>query len=389
MSINNERNMRHLWWALLVAVVGLALPASAEMDLPLPKENSGLAGPYETMLGRRPVKIYAFETTLSPDALREFYLKMLPKHGWQVQSPPWMAKWGQGLAQAEQSIAQAEAGALEKLDSLRKERPDEMKEVDDQQVLSQVRSQLQPVMSRMNEARQMMQHTLYAFREDEYALINMTPRLASTGVFINRWQGDLFNPQKPGGQQGQGASGGRSGLSPNICCTGESVPVEARKLPLSIPDYPEAKMIAAGAPARSSMVSAVYISHDPLESIEAFYRERMAYNGWTEGKPREDTQSRLQQRVADLTGSPEKVSALKAKTAHLSFKNDEGMCVIAIAETPAAHSLLPGFPAAATEAQAASPEQEPVSNTAILVNFIGHDALKRGATKHAAPRLPQ
>lgn len=360
----------------VIAVIGffsLMLSASAETELPLPKENGGLSGPYEAMLGKQPVKIYAFESTLAPEKLREFYLKALPKQGWDIQTPPWAAKAEQRLAQSEQSMKQAEEQAIEKLEQLRKEDPDKVKGVSEEDVRSQVRSKVGPFTSQMQQARQMLARVIYAVRGDEHVLVNLSPRLASTGVFINRWEGRAF------------ASPEARANSVNVCCTGETVPPAARKLPSSIPDYPAAKMIAAGSPAKTPIVSAAYVTQDPVERIEAFYHERMAYNGWTELDDREDSESALQQRVAALTGSMGEESALRAKVARLSFKNDEGMCVIAITSAPKPSLAGLGFQ---VETPAPQSVETPAPKTVILINFIGRE-LMQGAAKHETPRLPQ
>lgn len=331
----------------LMAVLGLcALPVAAD-DLPLPGDVQQTSDPYEAMVGRRPVTVRTFQTKLPLDALRAFYQKALSRRGWTVQTgTPWADQYRQrwdDFEKVKQDYAQAFSQIAD----------------------PNVREQIAALEQRHENIEEGLARSLSARREQERLSLLFTPQERSTAVFVTRWM------EESPAESGAGGSGGDTGAptaaappqapQSNVCCTGEAVPPEARSLPLSIPDYPGAKMVAASGPAQRRFRSAVYTSQDPRERIMDFYRQHMAYNGWTlieqpEGQP--------QLPIGVGASLPTSI-----KMAQMAFKDAHGLCGILLTE-----DTLPTHPALQLK------EGREPANTVIFVTYVEQSRRRPGTS---------
>ncbi len=317
--MNKRIACRGLWltW-LLVLLVGETGVAAEQ--IPLPSDAGTPAPPIQAMIGRQAVSVQMFHSRRSIEELRAFYLEELPKQGWRIEELPWMA---------------AIDGRIKKLDEIRTQLETvEREHASDQAAIKALheKPEFQKLQAFLNDeniqkVRERATRMLHAVRRhkgepSKHVLLSMSPTSNGTGVDVNQWKGDW--PPTPQAQKKEGeldhaeAEKTPGWPTTNVCCTGEAVPFSERKLPLSIPDYPNARMVTAGASVVGGMTSAMYMSPDVLSDIENFYRSHMAYNGWV---ARKDDASRS--KLPDAL-------AKNVQAAQMSFKKGSEHCGVTL-----------------------------------------------------------
>lgn len=251
--------------AALSVCMGLAVPAASADQFPLPKGAKGMSQPVDMVMGKQPMQTSMFAASQSPDELRAFYETSLRKQGWTVGPVPWMAR------------------VKERLDAVRKaaaEQPETIGQDPNAQYAGTVAYQ---------QIEERIRSSLYATRSGEGLLVTFMPRQRQTMIMVARWRlGSKANPFMELTPESlptdQIPSPTGDALPKNPCCSGEAVPQELRKLPHSIPLYPNARPLISGAVPKNvssqDIVGEFYVTSDTPEQVLAYFDEQMAYNGW-------------------------------------------------------------------------------------------------------------
>lgn len=325
------------------------LPLFAD-ELPVPPETTMVSPPNALMMGSQPVKATALRTRLSAEQARAFYEKALPKNGWTIQEAPWL-----------QRAVQERDATREKLAA----QPELSKDPRAAATLSDENFQRFQMAARQQ---------LYAERDRERLFIGFASSGNQTMLAITRWEGDRNNP---------------AGLDPsapapawpaaNPCCEGQEVPAALRQTPASIPAYPAGRLISTGASPAAvgrQTVSEMYLTADAADAVKAYYRQQMAYNGWTE----ESSDRRSDSQVAQMLGA----QATQFGWDTLTFRNDRGMCLIVLTEYhPTDQEAASGSPSPLALLTAPSPEGQAgtTERTLIGITYLEGAALSRRATE--------
>ena len=234
--------------------------------------------------------------------------------------------------------------------------------------------QMQTARERYRALGQEMDRAVYAVRGAERALVMLEAGEQGTDVVIQRGEdaGSLgVLGEGPGGASLPGLQA--TWPEANPCCGGGAVPPQLRKVPQSVPLYPNGRMIAAtelpGMPGSAAM-SEIYLSEDSPEQVEDFYRERMAYNGWAP----EEIVSPQELERALRGGAGAQTAGITSSM--LSFRNERARCSVMVSHYAAGGSPFDpvDLPPEALEqlppevAQMAGPER-----TVIAVNYMELD----------------
>lgn len=310
-------------------------PIASTEDFPLPADGEMLTPPSDAVVGTQPVTVQVMSTKLTIEQLKTYYEHALTKQGWALQQAPWAASYEESLKKIERFTAEHPEI---------KDSPDFQKSVDKMQQVEELKKQ-----------------QVHASRADERLMLGFSPQGPRTLVFINRWQ-DRQDGAFP--SDTAAAAPAQAGWpASNPCCTGESVPLAMRKVPNSIPSYPNGRLISTGAPPASSTrtASEMYMTDDSPETVERFYRSQLTYNGWT---ALNIPSQALAQSTQYLT--PE---AAALKPVMLAFRNENRICGITITERPGNQGQLSG-----PLAQALGDSSE---KTMIFVNYVESQSLER------------
>lgn len=347
----------------LVAVVLMSLASMTFVvadELPLPKGAHVLDEPVEATLGSQAMKLNGFTTWLSVAEIRAFYERSLPKQGWHVETIPW-------IASTEDRLNRLEQGKREHLDVIKKD-----------PLWQEKLASIRP-----DTIRTVKQQSLYATRGDERLLLNMmtsSDYRQPTMVSVSRWVASSHE------EVGNIVSGGESPskglpsemptmLSPELgrhpCCSGASVPMGARKLPSSVPVYPNARVIVSGGSptpnGSQTTVTEISLTNDSTEQVADYFQRQMAYNGWS---PLELSKGHTPD-ARELLGP--QASALVENMKTLSFQNDRSRCNVTIAEQSrdvmGAVQQMSGLPEALVPKETAS-IQKTRERTMILVTYF-------------------
>ena len=323
-------------------------PLGYAEQFPLPGDVEELPQPYELTLGSRPVQAQGFSTRLSLEQLRAFYEQALPQQGWDIRPLPWAAQF---------------QDKVDELERLMEEQPEL---ADDPQVAEQLAS------IDTEKIEQFMRRAIYAVRGTEHVLLTINPQGARTLVFVNRWEEPVS-----GARSSQDAPPGFLGVSPadgdaragwpavNPCCGDEEVPGALRKLPNSIPRYPNGRLTSTGGSASQRAMSEMYLTEDAPATIADYYRQQMTYNGWSriESVPED-------QDLGQLIGQ----AGLSMSAKALAFRNTHGVCHIVAVAQPQGVGVLGAAGAgaapfdAAGQGQAASRERTFITVTYLKMN---------------------
>jgi len=300
---------------LAVALIGLEGRACAD-DLPLPPDvkRSELDEPFELILGLQRTDAQAFTTRLSADGVRAFYEQALPKQGWELTSLPWMAQ------------AQQNRDALEQA---AKEHPEWQEDPAISQQLHLMRQGVKAYEQHIG------RRSLVAARGAERVFLRFEPQGTGALVLLQRWEessaqaGGLGNLSGTGtglGAQGPLAGGGQGWPLANPCCDGSQVPDTLRRVPHSVPVYPNGRMIAASSSGTGGAVDAgeTYVSSDSIDQVAEFYRRHMAYNGWTPVEMPAPDAALLRQ----VQGLP----ADRVRHEVLAFRNRQAICGVIVTQ---------------------------------------------------------
>ncbi len=355
-------------------------------ELPLPIGVSKLHKPRELVMGSQPVKMTGYSTDWSLEQLRKFYEQELPKRGWRIEPLPW-------LEQVRQQ--------REKLDKAIKEHQTEIESNPD------LKKQVETVRGSSPKLEEMMRRQMYAAKGKDRVLLNFTSanNKQKTVVYINQWEGPVF----AGGLQAEnaafmgmgsaqalsplptlGSSGDAAGSSPgapgsgpaggqwpqaNPCCGGQRVPQALRKMPSSVPTYPNGRIVATGAAPSSNSSSAVnemFMTEDSVEQVSEFYRSQMVYNGWSADETSEKSLIQARQMLGP------QADRLNMKL--LTFKSGDAQCGIAIVENIGNPSNMPGLQSIVEGKGTAGGKGNTASGgerTVVMVNYLETQALKR------------
>ncbi len=353
-----------------LAVVGLMslalMPLVVADELPLPKGARMLDEPVEATLGSQAMKLNSFTTWLSPDEVRAFYERSLPKHGWHVETVPWVSHTEQQLG---------------KLEQFKQEHPEIIKNDPlGQAKLSSVKPET---------LRAVKQQSLYAVRGSERLLLNM---MTSSDVrqpmmvVVSQWIGSSAKEERGIVDGNESSSGSLSGFtqtmpSPELgrhpCCSGASVPMGARKLPSSVPVYPNARIIVSGGSptpnGSHTTVTEISLTNDSTEQVADYFQYQMAYNGWS---PLELPKGHVPD-TRELFGP--QASSLVANMKLLSFQNDRSRCNVTIAEQAkdvgGVVGQMAGLPQALIPKSDLTAFQKPKERTMILVTYFESKAV--------------
>jgi len=324
-------------------------------EVPLPADVSKLDEPYEINMGSQPIQVQAFSTQLSAEQLRTFYEAALPKHGWRINLPPWMAQ----VQKQQEAVKQV--------------------------VQQHPELEQDPAFARqtagLNSGKlgEFMRQQIYAARGTERLLLNITPQEGHRNlVFVNRWQAPSGDSQAslPVGPMPAAKAPEETGWpAVNPCCSGESVPTALRTLPNSIPQYPNARMVSTGAAPPSeagrAAMSEMYRTEDSVDQVVEYYRKHLAYNGWSEMEG-------MSAPPLDQVLGPQ---AAQVNARMLSFRNDRGMCGVAIVENPAA-ATASGL--AGSQGPTGQRANGPTERTVILVTYFESPFLSK-SPRHGTP----
>lgn len=317
--------------------------------MPMPKDVTHPIPPIQVMIGPQPVRLQAFRTALSRDQLVEFYQKALKQKGWMVSKLPW-----------QESID----SRMKTLDDLEKQVPDFQNYIDS----SEGKKRLSP--ENLKTLKTKSANTLYATHDHERVMLNFYPSNAGwTGVYLSRWSGDaLVPPAESAGsaQLGQAVPKASSWPETNACCSGQSVPATSRKLPLSVPDFPYARMISVGSSGQKpEVISALYTSAADQSEVMEYYRQQMTYNGWRLTRDQPDMTPALRQKA------PMMFDGKEIAAGQLAFRGPEGTCLVSVTES------LGGSP----QAKDGTPKQR----TIIIINYMElrlEQATQRTGSRH-------
>ena len=357
--------LRPASFCVSVALLCLCGVAAAD-ELPLPPGAPKLDAPFTLALGGQPVQAQGFETPMRADQIRAFYAKELPKRGWVIGDLPWMAhvkeRQAEFLNQVEQHKAEIEQDP---------EAKQQIGAVDFQSVHEGAKA------------------VLYATRSQERLLLHFDPSPQGTIVVVNRWQESASAPSSlgPGQSTAEPAPAASSAAQPqwpnaNPCCSGATVPSEARRLPTSVPDYPGAQVVASGATPNpvaggKEPVMEMYTTEDSADQVEAYYRRQLSYNGWSEiALPR----------GADV--DPAQAFGPQGAQMHavmLAFSKGDAICSVAV--SPGTDGMLPPGIETLMKMKPKDETEQPARRTLILVNYMEAPALGqsvRNAQRHRA-----
>jgi len=336
-----------------VGFIGV-MPVWSADDVPLPKGARMLDEPIEAALGEQPIRVNGFATWLTAEELRAFYKKVLPPQGWHIETAPWIARTEQ---------------ALEKLDDYKRTHGEAIAHDPTGQ------SQLARVEAERARLRAVKQQLVYAVRQNERLLLILQESGATqpTRVAVNRW---TISSQS--GASGRGESSATAEPEDFLskgspCCTGEAVPQSYRKLPGSIPSYPNARVVlSGGSPVNDTSQTTITefaMTEDPVNQVADYYQRQMAYNGWS---LQELPQGKLQE-MQESMGPQGRV--LMTNTKVLAFKNNQARCTVAVTEQPA--NMTPAtkeLPVPITTASG-SAHVNPKERTAIIVTYFESKAV--------------
>lgn len=335
---------------------------AAELPLPPDVSKAHLGDPFEMVIGSQPTRAQMYATRMSVEGVRAFYEQSLPKHGWQVEPLPWVAHVQQNRKTFEQAMRQHP-------------------EIAGDPALTQ---QLQQIREGFGARQPNTARALYATQGQERALVMFDPMEQQTMVMVQRWEQTSASPGGPFDAVDATKETGQAGWpTENPCCTGAQVPEPLRKVPTTVPRYPNGRMIVAtsGPGGQPTEATETYLSKDSVEAVMDFYRQHMAYNGWT----LLDTPETSTNAMRPYLGPQAEQFDMQI----LSFRNEQAICgVVATASlggmgaeasaglTPAQRAALPA------EVSATMPN--PDERTLITVNYMELDPalLKRlGATR--------
>lgn len=332
--------LRLTTYYLLLTTYCILFPVSVRAEeLPLPPDVYQIAEPVDIMMGIQPLKVQSFATHLSPEALQAFYAEALPRQGWRIEPFEWMAKAQEQQAELERSLA----AHREELEAYLQQNPE-------------AKTQLEQF-QRYNPAK-MAQYQLHAVRGDEHVLLHLSPQeQGKTLTFVNRWR----DSDVPLGAAEEEAS---DETPSNACCNGEAVPQALRRIPWSVPQYPNARLIGTGAvSAEEAPLSELYFSREAREDIVAYYRDRMIYNGWTSVK---DTGLNEMEMARVVGNQPVPVQA-----SLLTYRNKQAYCGIVIAERSSDFMSRLGLPVgSAAAAPQGAEEPKPEERTVIMITYV-------------------
>jgi hypothetical protein len=305
------------------------------------------------MMGSQPVKLQGFVTTRSPEHLRKFYKATLAKRGWTFDEPPWREQVNKQRAHLDQII---------------QEHGEEIENVPD----------LKARLESTAKADELARRQLHAKRGSERLLLHFDLQEQGTFVLISRWEDRGVGPtlpQEDATQEGPyGASPSPTWPAVNVCCDGQQVPAGIRKLPASVPQYPNARMVTASSSLMDGrgMAIEMYLSADSAKQIADFYQMHMGYNGWS---PSESSSGSLA-RPANVNGLEAREFVGDAK--QLAFRNDQGMCGLFIAEKPetppVSDGAAPSPPVVPADSQQAAESGE---RTLIMMTYFESPWLSR------------
>ncbi len=329
----------------LCAICALCHLCWAEERLPLPADVRALDEPVEVMMGQQPLKVQSFTTRLSLEELRAFYAEVLPREGWRIEPLEWMTQAERHQAEVDKSLAEHR--------ELLEQHPD-------------IKAQVEQ-MKRHSPA-EMVKQQLHAVRGDEHLLLHASPQQDQGRllVFVNRWRGSSLTPM-------EAAEGGaETSAAVPTCCNGEAVPQALRRVPWSVPPYPNGRLIGAAAASTEAPLSEIYLSRDSREDVAAYYRDRMIYNGWTSVKEAGMNEAEMV-KVAGNQPVPVQASLL-------TYRNDQAYCGIVVAERSSDFMSRLGLPAEAVGAAPQGAEEStPEERTVIMITYLEIPSPKRGA----------
>ena len=195
------------------------------------------------------------------------------------------------------------------------------------------------------------------------------------GVYLSRWSGDTLTgkPVDMAASAGLGQAAGKASSWPetNACCTGQSVPNASRKLPLSIPDFPYARMVSvASSGQQPEIISALYSTAATQSEVMEYYRKQMTYDGWRLISDQPHMASVLKERAPTVFGGREIAAG------QLSFRGPQGTCLISTTESLGADP----------QAKDAKKEGKVKERTIIAINYM--NLTLEGATRRIGKRRP-
>lgn len=279
-----------------------ASPASAREEFPLPPDVAELGPPAEMVLGAQPTRAQGYVTKLSPEGVRGFYRGALPKAGWTFAQLPWMEQIAKGQ---------------EAMTTFSKEHPEQARDPAAQR-------QMQMAQDGYRALSRQMDRVVYAVRGAERVLVMVEPGEQGTDVVIQRWEDADGHDGALGGAPDGASLPGSQATWPeaNPCCGGGAVPPQLRKVPQSVPPYPNGRMITASE--IGGGMSEISLTEDSLAEVMDFYREHMAYNGWTPvqtASPQE-----LERALREGMGA----QAAGIASSMLSFRNERALCSVIV-----------------------------------------------------------
>ncbi len=317
-----------------------------------------LEEPVEVSLGSQSMKVNGFKTWLSPQELREFYTKALPQQGWTVTPVPW-------IAQTEQAVG--------KLDAYQRAHPDDISHD----------ATAQANIARVNAERPRLQAVkqglLYAVRRDERLLLNIDSaegEAKKTRVAVNRWKESAAAGQAGISERSLSAPASQGGFlsKSSPCCTGEAVPQSQRKLPGSIPAYPNARVVLSGGSPSTDMnqttITEFALTEDSMDQVTEYYQHQMAYNGWSLHELPAGTASTVREHLGS------EGAGLLNKMKSLLFENNGARCTVVVAEgSPDALSQLNGSPTGMTSKAGSSSGLSLKEHTFIVISYFKSDTV--------------
>ncbi|PIQ84259.1 MAG: hypothetical protein COV75_03090 [Candidatus Omnitrophica bacterium CG11_big_fil_rev_8_21_14_0_20_63_9] len=316
-----------------------AVPVSAA-DVPLPPGQKKPAPVVSMTIGAQPMEGQFYAVKGTEAFVKKFYQEALPDRGWDVRPLPWMAQAGAKAEELAKTLKEQSNAA--KLDVETKAQMEQFSPAALQAAASE---------------------TVYAVQDADRVMIRLLARgPAQTVVLVYRWHHESGAEESP---LARDPSSKDPGLS-NPCCTQDTVPAERRTLPLTIPRYPNARMISASRAPNSTpqmeMVSELYLSADPVSDVLRYYREQMPLVGWTEA----GNKQRIQQpRFLESIGPVAK----QLNFSTINFKNDVGdLCGVFVGENL---SPVPGG--------------GPPEGTMIAVHYLRTPTLRARASGRSLP----
>ncbi|MBI2093965.1 MAG: hypothetical protein HYT88_04510 [Candidatus Omnitrophica bacterium] len=210
-------------------------------EIPIP--NRLLAPPelFHVRIGKATLSVQGFGTEDDPQTLLEFYEEALPIFGWTKLLLPWQAQ---------------QLSLIDQLSLTIQNEPNTNRQ-----------KQLQSLVQAYRNTAMALRRQIFATRGNERVIVNLLPMGKGTAVFLNRWAGD----EAPWVGQQQHAT--------NICCSEEGIDENTVDLPVSIPRYPNGRVISQAQSTASSQ-TLLLVTQDPIEQVRSYYQEQMVRSGW-------------------------------------------------------------------------------------------------------------